>query len=79
MRIKKITNAHKFFEVVNSCVNDVELITSEGDRLNLKSKLCQFISMGQIFSRCDELHLELIARSSEDYEKLHQYFVEFEN
>ena len=32
-----------FTEVLNSCKGDVFMVTPEGDRLNLKSKLCQII------------------------------------
>ena len=39
MKIKNINNVDKFFEVVDSCKGKVELVTGEGDRLNLKSKL----------------------------------------
>lgn len=65
MKINKITNAQEFFKVVDDCKGRVELLTGEGDRLNLKSKLCQFMSMTQIFSRADELHLEIVASEEE--------------
>ena len=40
MKIKNITDIDGFFKVIDSCQGKVELITGEGDRLNLKSKLC---------------------------------------
>ena len=70
MKINKITNAQEFFKVVDDCKGRVELLTGEGDRLNLKSKLCQFMSMTQIFSRADELHLEIVASEEEDLQKM---------
>ena len=51
MKINGITNAQEFFKIVDSCKGHVELLTGEGDRLNLKSKLCQYISMTQLFSK----------------------------
>ena len=78
MKIEKVTNIPEFFEAVNSCKGRVELLTGEGDRLNLKSKLCQYLSIGQIFSRCEDLHLEIVASEEEDLHKLYQYFVENE-
>ena len=45
MKINKITNAQEFFKVVDDCKGRVELLTGEGDRLNMKSKLCQFMSL----------------------------------
>lgn len=32
-----------FTEIIDSCEGDVFMVTPEGDRLNLKSKLCQLI------------------------------------
>jgi len=70
MKVQNITNIERFFEVVDSCKGKVELVTGEGDRLNLKSKLCQFISMANIFS-CNEIpELEIVAYEKEDTEKL---------
>ena len=45
MKVKNITNIEKFFSVVDSCAGKVELVTGEGDRLNLKSKLSQYVSL----------------------------------
>ena len=44
MKVEKVTNIPEFFKIVDSCKGRVELLTGEGDRLNLKSKLCQFLS-----------------------------------
>ena len=35
MKVQNITDIDKFFEVVDSCKGKVELVTGEGDRLNL--------------------------------------------
>ena len=75
MKVQNITNIERFFEVVDSCKGTVELVTGEGDRLNLKSKLCQFVSMARIFS-CNEIpELEIVAHEKEDIEKLIQFMV----
>ena len=79
MKINKITNAHEFFKVVDDCKGRVELLTGEGDRLNLKSKLFQFMSMTQIFSRADELHLEIVASEEEDLQKICKYLMKYED
>ena len=73
MRIENISDVTEFFKIVDECKGRVELLTGEGDRLNLKSKLCQFLSMEQIFSRKDELHLELVASEEEDLKKIYEY------
>ena len=45
MKVSNIKDVEKFFEVVDSCEGKVELVTGEGDRLNLKSKLSQYVSL----------------------------------
>ena len=50
MKVQNIKDVNKFFEVIDSCKGKVELVTGEGDRLNLKSKLCQYVSLANIFS-----------------------------
>lgn len=76
MKVEKVTNIPEFFKIVDSCKGRVELLTGEGDRLNLKSKLCQFLSMGQIFSKSEDLHLEIVASEEEDLRRLCQFFME---
>lgn len=76
MKVEKITNVPEFFKIVDSCKGRVELLTGEGDRLNLKSRLCQLLSMGQIFSKSEDLHLEIVASEEEDLQKLCKFFME---
>ena len=78
MKVEEITNIPEFFKTVDSCKGRVELLTGEGDRLNLKSKLCQYLSIGQIFSRSEDLHLEIVASEEEDLKKLYEYFMKHE-
>ena len=49
MKVQNITNIDKFFSVIDDCSGKVELVTGEGDRLNLKSKLSQYVSIANIF------------------------------
>lgn len=70
MKIQNISDIDKFFKVVDSCAGKVELVTGEGDRLNLKSKLCQYVSMANIFSNGEIPELEIIAYEKEDIDKL---------
>ena len=75
MKIKNINNPKLFFEVLNSCKGRVELVTNEGDRLNLKSTLCQYIALTQMFkdARIDEI--ELVISEPEDMAKLIEFLV----
>lgn len=70
MKVQNINDIEKFFEVIDSCKGKVELVTGEGDRLNLKSKLSQYVSMANIFSDGTISELELLAYEPEDINKL---------
>ena len=70
MKVQNITNIEKFFQVVDACKGKVELVTGEGDRLNLKSKLSQYVSLANIFSNGEIPELEIVAYEREDVERL---------
>ena len=75
MKVQNITDIDKFFKVIDSCIGKVELVTGEGDRLNLKSKLSQYVSLANIFSNGEIPELELIAHEKEDVDKLMNFMV----
>ena len=75
MKVQNITNIDKFFEVIDKCKGRVELVTGEGDRLNLKSKLSQYVSMANIFSDGTIEELEIIAYEPADIDKLVNFMV----
>ena len=70
MKIQNISNIEGFFEVVDKCKVKIELVTGEGDRLNLKSKLSQYVSLANIFSSGDIPELEILAYEKEDVDRL---------
>ena len=76
MKVQNISNIDKFFKVIDSCKGKVELVTGEGDRLNLKSKLSQYVSMANIFSDGTIAELEIIAYEPEDITKLVNFMME---
>lgn len=74
MKIKTVKDTEAFFKTIDSCVGTVELITAEGDRLNLKSKLSQFLSLANIFALDSNIPgLELIAYEPEDMVKISKF------
>ena len=75
MKVQNITDIDAFFKVVDSCKGRVELVTGEGDRLNLKSKLCQYVSLANIFSNGEIPELEIIAYEKEDIDKLLEFMI----
>ena len=76
MKVQNITDVEGFFNVVDSCKGRVELVTGEGDRLNLKSKLSQYVSMANIFSNGEIPELEVIAYEKEDTDNLIQFMID---
>ena len=76
MKVTNITNIEGFFKAVDACSGKVELVTGEGDRLNLKSKLCQYVSMANIFSNGEIPELEIIAYEKEDIDKLINFMLQ---
>lgn len=75
MKVQNITDIEAFFKVIDSCNGKVELVTGEGDRLNLKSKLSQYVSMANIFSNGEIPELEIVAHEPEDIDKLVQFMI----
>ena len=76
MKVQNITNIDKFFEVVDSCKGKVELVTGEGDRLNLKSKLSQYVSMANIFFIGEFSELEVKAFEKEHTDKFIHFMMD---
>ena len=79
MKVMGIKDIDKFFEVGDSCKGKVELVTGEGDRLNLKSKLSQYVSLANIFSNGEIPELEIVAYEKEDIDKLMDYMISRNN
>ena len=76
MKITNIKDTEAFFKVIDSCQGRVELVTGEGDRLNLKSKLSQFVSLANIFQADESIpELELIAYEQDDANKLLDFMI----
>ena len=66
MKIKNITDIDGFFKVIDSCQGKV----------NLKSKLCQYVSLTSILKTDVEIpELELVAYEPEDTEKIIKFLM----
>jgi len=76
MRLQNIENPEEFLKVIDSCKGTVELVTEYGDRLNMKSKLCQYVSLTKLFSSTANISkIELVAYEPEDIERLLGYMI----
>lgn len=62
-----------FFAEIDTCEGDVFLVTDEGDRLNLKSKLCQLIGFTKLIEggKISNAHIE--CQKPEDETKLFRF------
>ena len=75
MKVQNIADVEGFFKVVDSCKGRVELVTGEGDRLNLKSKLSQYVSLATIFSNGEIPDMEIFDHEKEDIDRLISYMI----
>ena len=75
MKVSNIKDIEKFFEVVDSCEGREDLESGEGDRLNLNSKLSQYVSLANIFSGGEIPELEIVAYEKEDIDKLMSFMI----
>ena len=78
MKIQNITDVEGFFKAIDSCKGPVELLSPEGDRINLKSKLSQYLSMATMFSNGYINELELVAHEKDDVDRLIKYMYQGE-
>ena len=75
MKVSNIKDIDKFFKVIDKCKGKVELVTGEGDRLNLKSKLSQYVSLATIFSGGEIPELEIVAYEEDDIKELMSFMI----
>ena len=75
MKVQNISDINKFFQVVDSCKGRVELVTGEGDRLNLKSKISQYLSLANVFADGTIKEMEILASEPEDIQKLMEFMM----
>ena len=75
MKIFKIEDVDGFLKVLDSCKGTVELVSKEGDRLNLKSKLSQYVGLSKLFSAAEIKDIEIIAHEPEDAQRIFHFLV----
>ena len=76
MVIKNIVEPQKFFQRVKECKGKVELATSEGDVLNLKSTLCQYLALTQMFEDpIEHFEFDLLLSDPNDLELLKDFII----
>ena len=69
MKLSNVKDVQTFLAAVNACESDVYLKSMEGDVLNLKSSLSQYIAIGRLLEESGDT-LELFAQTREDEARL---------
>ncbi len=62
-----------FLELLESCEGNVYLMTPEGDKLNLKSKLCQLVGLTRLIEGGKIAEAFVQCENQEDTSKLFRY------
>ena len=67
-------NADKFFELISGCEGKVELI-SDGFRVDLRSRLVQYVSIAKIFLNKESTEVELLVYEQTDVDKFLEFMI----
>lgn len=72
-----VNKLDELFAIIDGCKGRVELVSEEGDRINMKSKLSQIVSLANIFAAGADVinQLELVAYNPEDAAKLFDFMM----
>ena len=62
-----------FLAVLDKCVGNVYLMTRDGDKLNLKSKLCQLVGLTRLIEGGKIAEAFVICDNEEDESKLFRF------
>lgn len=72
MKIKNLTQVHDFLSAVDRCNGEVWLQSLDGDKINLKSALSQYIAIGALLQEKGDW-LELFCAEKDDEAVLLQF------
>ena len=75
IKIYQVNDVDRFFKTIEECIGKVELITDDGDCLNLKSRLTQFISFSKLFSNGTMSNLMLRVSEQKDQARLIDFLI----
>ncbi len=79
MTLENVSNIEGLFEVINTCKGNVELVSEEGDKINLKSRLAQYLTIAGVFAHGYARELELIIEDPDDMNKIMEFIVSGES
>ena len=70
MTFTNVANVDKLLKAIEECEGKVEMVTEQGDRFNLKSKLSQYVSFVKILTNQTIPAIEIITSNHSDAERL---------
>ena len=77
MKIYNVESPEKFLEAIQQCKGSVELISKQGDRLNLKSELTKYLAISKLFADTTLINdMELVASDPDDVKFLLELMIE---
>ena len=79
MKLYNINNIDAFFKAIDVCKGKIELVSSEGDCINLKSKLSQYISIAKLFEDGYMKELELNVYDKDDVVRMMNFMCQANN
>lgn len=75
MKLNNVKDLDGFFKMIDKCKGRVELVTTEGDRINLKSKLSQYVAFSNLMSDVNIPEMEILVSNSDDVSLLVSYMI----
>lgn len=75
MKFTNIKEINNFLKTVDECEGEVWIESVDGDKINLKSKLSQYVAISALIS-CEADSLELFCSRTEDEMKFFKFFNE---
>ena len=76
MKMYNIKDLDRFMKLIDECEGQVYVISDEGDKLNMKSKLTQFVALANLFSSGYIERLEMETTNEADSAKLLQFMID---
>lgn len=77
MKLNTDLEVEEFLQTVTKCKGDVYLLSLQGDRINLKSSLSQYVAIGELIK--GEVELDLFCTLREDEGKFYKFFQKHED
>jgi hypothetical protein len=75
MKLHNIKDTEAFYKMINGCKGSIKLVSDEGDCVNLKSKLSQYVALSRFFGDNPMTSLDLEVEEDEDKERIYKFML----